>query len=122
MRSQFLLALSVVILDEVLQQVHSLLGLDLVDFDQILMDTKTQSCRSCSCQSNLPTKKSLPSKSSKSKSRLKSLETSLEPNRKTFKESLKSFKTNLKSHLKSCETSLMTVPSRPVQVQSWVRY
>lgn len=89
MRSQFLLALSVVILDEVLQQVHSLLGLNLVDFDQILMDTKTQSCRS-----NLPTKKSLPSKSSKSKSRLKSLETSLEPNRKTFKESLKSFKTN----------------------------
>lgn len=116
MRSQFLLALSVVILDEVLQQVHSLLGLDLVDFDQILMDTKTQSCRSCSCQSNLPTKKSLPSKSSKSKSRLKSLETSLEPNRKTFKESLKSSQdkpqvTPQVMRDKSYDSSIKTSPS-----------
>lgn len=31
-----LLALRVVILDEILQQVHALLGLDLVDFDEIL--------------------------------------------------------------------------------------
>ena len=32
----YLLALCVVILDEVLEKVHSLLGLDLVDFDQVL--------------------------------------------------------------------------------------
>lgn len=31
-----LLALRVVILDQVLEQVHSLLGLNLVDFDQVL--------------------------------------------------------------------------------------
>lgn len=35
-QSRFSLALSVVIFDEVLQEVHSLLRLDLVDFDQIL--------------------------------------------------------------------------------------
>ena len=34
---RFLLALSVVILDEVLQQVHPLFGLDLVHLDQVLL-------------------------------------------------------------------------------------
>lgn len=41
-----LLALSVVILDEVLQQVHPLLGFNLIHFDQILLDTKRHSCQS----------------------------------------------------------------------------
>lgn len=40
---QLVLALSMVILDEVLQQVHALLRLYLIDFDQILSDTQSQS-------------------------------------------------------------------------------
>lgn len=44
--SRLLLALSVVILDEVLQEVHTLFSVYLVDFDQILRSGKTQSCQS----------------------------------------------------------------------------
>ena len=37
----FLLALSVVILDEVLQQVHPLFGFDLIHLDEVLLDGET---------------------------------------------------------------------------------
>lgn len=44
--SRLLLALSVIIFDEVLKEVHALFSVYLVDFDQILRSGKTQSCQS----------------------------------------------------------------------------
>lgn len=45
-RGRYLLALRVVILDQVLEEVHAFFGLDLVDFDQVLRKKQ----RGAACQ------------------------------------------------------------------------
>lgn len=46
----YLLALCMIILNEVLQEVHSLLSLDLVHFDQVLFRTKTLNSHNHVCK------------------------------------------------------------------------
>lgn len=48
-----LLALRVVILDQVLEQVHSLLGLNLVDFDQVLQSDDRRAKVKCGEEEDL---------------------------------------------------------------------